>query len=173
LPTGCTPIGYGGEQVWNEPIFKAATGGAPSLLFSVPSYQSGLGLIARTTPDVAYDGAVNGGVLVYWTALGSPVWFIVGGTSAGSPQWASIVALADQANGSPLGFINPTLYTLTRPGCAARYAQDFHDITVGNNQLMGTPVGFSAAPGWDDASGLGTPNVTQLVADLAAPPTCS
>ncbi len=157
---GCTPVGYGGERVWNEPIFGAATGGAPSLLFPlVPSYQNGLGLTARTTPDVSYDGAVNGGVLVHWMALGTPIWFIVGGTSAGSPQWASIVALANQKNGAPLGFVNPMLY---------KCSGDFHDIIVGDNKLFETLGGFSAVSGWDAASGLGTPNVTKLVNDLAS-----
>src|SRR6058998_4143522 len=60
----CDAAGYGGEQVWNEPVFGAATGGAPSNLFGVPSYQSGLGLTTRTIPDVAYNAAINGGVLV-------------------------------------------------------------------------------------------------------------
>jgi subtilase family serine protease len=170
VPTGCTPTGYGAEQVWNEPAFIAATGGAPSLLFSVPSYQNGLGLTARTTPDVSYDAAINGGVLVYYTALGTPIWFIVGGTSAGSPQWASIVALANQLKGAPLGFLNPALYQV---GCSGNYRQDFHDITVGNNQLVGTPVGFSASQGWDAASGWGTPNVANLIADLVTPPSCA
>src|SRR5260370_31307389 len=85
-PPNCTPVGYGGEQVWNEPTFGAATGGAPSLFFSVPSYQSGLGLSARTTPDISYNAAVDGGVLVFWSALGTLTRFIVGGTIAGSPQ---------------------------------------------------------------------------------------
>jgi subtilase family serine protease len=155
--------------VWNEPVFSAATGGAPSVLFSLPSYQSGLGLTTRTTPDVSYDAAINGGVLVYYTALGTPIWFIVGGTSAGSPQWASIVALANQLKGAPLGFLNPTLYQV---GCSGNYRQDFHDITVGNNRLVGTPVGFSASTGWDAASGWGTPNVANLIADLVTPPAC-
>lgn len=156
----CQPVGYGGEQVWNEPVFGAATGGAPSLFFSVPSYQNGLGLATRTTPDVAYNAAVNGGVLVRWSAVPSAAGFyIVGGTSAGSPQWAAIVALANQMKGSPLGFINTALYKCP--------AGDFHDITVGDNRLNGTAVGFSAGAGWDDATGLGTPNVANLVADLA------
>jgi len=167
----CAPAGYGGERVWNEPVFGAATGGAPSLLFPVPSYQTGLALGSRTTPDVAYNAAVNGGVLVAWSAVPSAAGiYIVGGTSAGSPQWASIVALANQLKGSPVGFINPTLYNLR--SCTAHYAADFHDITVGDNRLVGTPVGFSARSGWDDATGLGTPNVANLVHDLATPPAC-
>jgi subtilase family serine protease len=169
FPTGCTPVGYGGEMVWNEPFLPAATGGAPSLLFGTPSYQGGLGLSSRTTPDVSYDAAVNGGVLVFISALGVPIWFVVGGTSAGSPQWAAIIALANQqresSGGSPLGFINPTLYKIAE---SSAYASDFHDITVGNNGLAGVLPGFSAGPGYDDASGWGTPNVANLVSDLAS-----
>jgi len=171
--SSCTPSGYGGEQVWNEPAFDAAGGGAPSLIFSTPSYQQPLGLHNRATPDVSYNAAVNGGVLVVWSAclacIGAtgPVFFIVGGTSAGSPQWAAIAALADQEAGHPLGFLNPTIYEI---GQSSHYASDFHDITVGNNMLVGTPVGFQAKTGWDDASGWGTPNVANLVQDLVSPP---
>jgi len=164
LVAPCTPAGYGGEQVWNEttPIAtpSVATGGAPSSFFSMPSYQSGLGLTTRTTPDVAYNAAISGGVLIFYSALGPTLRFIVGGTSAGSPQWAAIIALANQSKGAPLGFVNPALYQLGT--CAG----DFHDITLGNNQLAGTPVGFLAGAGWDGASGFGTPNVTKLVNDL-------
>jgi subtilase family serine protease len=163
----CTPIGYGGEQVWNEPAFGAATGGAPSLLFSVPSYQNGLGLTSRTTPDISYDAAVDGGVLVKASFLSASGYFVVGGTSAGSPQWAAIFALVDQARAaaskSPIGFANPAIYALT----SAQKASDFHDITVGNNTLAGTSIGFNAGTGYDDASGFGTPNVTNLVSDLS------
>jgi len=167
-PPNCTPVGYGGEQVWNEPSFGAATGGAPSLLFGVPSYQSGLSLTARG-PDVAYNAAINGGVLVIYGGLGVPLTFIVGGTSAGSPQWAGIIALANQAranlNKGTIGDLNPVLYGIYH---SARYAADFHDITVGNDQLVGSPVGFSAGAGYDVASGIGSPVVNQLIVDLAA-----
>jgi subtilase family serine protease len=169
VPPNCIPDGYGGEQVWNEPLFGAATGGAPSLLFGVPSYQSGLGLTARTTPDVSYNAAVNGGVLIVFSLNGTQRFFIVGGTSAGSPQWAGIIALANQARANlgkgPIGAVNPVLYSIYH---SARYATDFHDITVGNNQLVGTPVGFPSGEGFDDASGIGTPIVDQLIVDLAA-----
>ncbi|PYU28538.1 MAG: hypothetical protein DMG31_19930 [Acidobacteria bacterium] len=166
---GCTPVGYGAEQVWNEPKLGAATGGSPSLFFGVPGFQAGLGLTSRTVPDISYNAAVNGGVLVYYTALGSPTWFVVGGTSAGSPQWAAIVALANQFSASkgkgPLGYINPALYKLAE---SSAYSTDFHDMKSGNNQLAGTPVGFNAGPGYDFATGWGTPNVANLVGDLVA-----
>jgi subtilase family serine protease len=163
LPPTCPPVGYGGEQVWNEPGFVAATGGAPSLLVGVPSYQSGLGLTARG-PDVSYNAAIDGGVLV----VESPYLYFVGGTSAGSPQWAGIAALANQARAlaskGPIGDLNPVLYSIYH---SASYASDFHDITVGNDQLVGSSVGYPAGPRYDLASGLGTPNVANLVADLA------
>jgi subtilase family serine protease len=172
VPPNCVPDGYGGEQVWNEPQFGAATGGAQSLLFGVPSYQAGLGLTSRG-PDVDYNAAVDGGVLVVYGAFNlptGPVLFIVGGTSAGSPQWAAITALANEARanlGKSLigGNLNPTLYSIYH---SARYATDFHDITVGNNILVGSKVGYSATTGYDLASGIGTPIVDQLIVDIAA-----
>ena len=168
VPPSCVPDGYGGEQVWNEPSFGAATGGAQSLLFGVPSYQAGLGLTSRG-PDVDYNAAIDGGVLVVYGGFGSPVLFIVGGTSAGSPQWAGIAALANQARAKlskgTVGDLNPRLYAIYH---SANYATDFHDITVGNDQLAGTPVGYAATTGYDLASGIGSPNVATLVADLAA-----
>jgi subtilase family serine protease len=169
----CTPVGYGGEQVWNEPLIGDATGGAPSLIFGLPFYQHDLGLKSRATPDVSYNAAVDGGVFGYWSAIPSAAGFyIFGGTSAGSPQWAAIAALADQLaaqqHRGPIGFINPTLYAIGNN--PKLYQRDFHDITVGNNIVTGSPdkVGFSAGPGWDDASGWGTPNVANLVPDLVS-----
>lgn len=155
---------YGGERVWNE--YNYATGGAPSLIFAAPPYQSAMGLKMRTTPDVAYNSAINGGVLVANSSLtGTDMFFLVGGTSAAAPQWAAIFALANQAAGHPLGFVNPAIYNLAASGA---YANNFHDITVGNNKASGTPVGFTAAPGFDFATGWGTPNVANLISDLVA-----
>jgi subtilase family serine protease len=184
----CPTIGYGGEQVWNEPYFArppidptflAATGGAESIIFSAAEapFQSndGLNNARRTTPDVSYNAAVSGGVLVHFGFLlpETPFfegngWYIGEGTSAGTPQWAAIVALANQARsklGKPnLGYLNNRLYALAE---SSAYGSDFHDITVGNNQAAGTPFGYSAGPGYDIASGWGTPQVGNLVAALA------
>lgn len=159
----CTAAGYGAEEVWNEPDFAAATGGAPSLFFATPSYQSGLGLSSRNTADVSYNAAVDGGVLVFTTAFGFSAFFVTGGTSAGSPQWAAIAALANQAAGRPLGFLNNAIYTIA---AGPNYLKDFHDIAFGNNALAGTSIGFSAGIGWDQGTGVGTPNVTNLIKDL-------
>src|SRR5881397_1430900 len=168
VPPNCVPDGYGGEQIWNEPSFGAATGGAPSIIFGTPSYQSGLGLSGRG-PDVSYNAAIDGGVLVVYGGFGSPVLFIVGGTSAGSPQWAGITALANQARANagkgPIGDLNPVLYSIYH---SSRYSSDFHDITVGDDKLVGTPVGYPAGTGYDLATGIGSPVVSELIVDLAA-----
>jgi len=162
------PGGYGGEQVWNEyeeGFIPAATGGAPSILFSVPTWQQGVnGSSARTVADVSYNAAVSGGVLVFYGGDE----YLVGGTSAGSPQWAAIFAIVNQVRRShgqgPIGFANPALYRIgTNP---SQYMSDFHDITLGDNALYGG-IGFSAATGYDLPTGWGTPNVTWLVHDLA------
>jgi len=174
-PTGtevCLPVGYGGEGVWNEPAFGIATGGAPSIIFGVPPYQYGLGLTARATPDVSYNAAQSGGVIGYWSNPSGPGFYIFAGTSSGSPQWAAIAALADQLaiweHRGTIGFISPALYFIGKTPWLYRSA--FHDISVGNNIIFGSPdnVGFSATRGWDDASGWGTPNVANLVPDLVA-----
>ena len=152
--------GYGGEQVWNETFpFPGASGGAPSQIFPSPSYQSGLGYGKRTVPDVSYNASVAAGVL--GIVQGSQTTF--GGTSAATPQWAGIFAIANEqraaAGRGPLGPANPVLYA--HPG-------DFHDITVGDNIYDPTLGGFSAGPGYDLATGLGTPNVPSLLPDLVA-----
>lgn len=164
---------YGGESVWNEPQLDQATGGAPSLLFRAPSWQRPVtGYRTRTIPDVAYNAAIEGGVqIVFGSNMG-----VVGGTSAGPPQWAAIFALANQARterglGS-LGAANATLYKLAGQQMRSRDSGDsqaprlFHDIVTGNNRLDST-VGFDAAPGYDLATGWGTPDVANLVAALA------
>jgi subtilase family serine protease len=165
----CTPVGYGGEQVWNEgDIDGLGTGGAPSAIFSVPFYQHGLGLSGRGVPDVSYSAPLSGGVFGYWSAVPSAAGlYIFSGTSCGSPQWAAITALADQLSTNfhlgTLGFINPTLYFIGHNPFL--YREAFHDITVGNNAVGGTP-GFDATRGWDEASGWGTPDVSNLIQDL-------
>lgn len=168
--TNCPTIGYGGEETWNENFLPAATGGAASLLFAAPAFQSGdgSGSSARTIPDVSYNAAVSGGVLVHLSFLpGLPpggAFFIFGGTSAGSPQMASVIALANELKGSTLGYVNDKVYSIAESGA---YAADFHDITIGNNQMLGTPAGNSAGTGYDLATGWGTPNVSNFVASLA------
>jgi len=160
---------YGSEEVWNEPFLPGATGGGPSAIFPAPLWQLGLtGTSQRATPDVAYNAAVNGGVVIVIGHFHT----LMGGTSAATPQWAAIVALANELRGRqgrlPLGQATPQLYAIGRS--RGDYQPDFHDIVSGNNALGGDPTqmpGFSAGPGFDFTTGLGTPDVSKLVADLA------
>ena len=95
-------------------------------------------------------------------------WSLAGGTSASAPLWAGVIAIANQMAGHPLGFINPGLYKLSQ---SSNYTQDFHDITNGNNSVNSKGVtvpGYSAVPGWDPTTGLGTPNAEKLLPDLIA-----
>ncbi|HXZ05146.1 MAG TPA: S53 family peptidase [Ktedonobacteraceae bacterium] len=164
---------YISEIAWNEPQFNAASGGGYSVLYSRPSYQNGtVNNKGRGVPDVAYNAAVNGGVLVAISVLppgaeGFP-FHIVGGTSAGSPQWAGIVALANQIAGERLGFLNQAIYGIGR---SSSYSSSFHDILFGNNTVqlpnasgtIVTIIGFSARKGWDPVTGWGSPIVSNLV----------
>jgi len=161
------------------------SGGGFSSIFAKPSYQGTLpaGSTAigstRGVPDVAYNASSRTGVLVYDTAPGdatsglicptlnpcSAGWYVVGGTSASSPQWAALTAIADQIAGHGLGQINPTLYNLA---AGASYGTYFYDVTTGNNQTVATIPGYPATTGWDPITGLGTPNAANLVPALAA-----
>ena len=167
---------YQGETVWNDsdptlcPFnctqgMFGATGGAPSAVFSAPSYQSAAtGQAMRSTADVSYNASVYTAVLVYLGFLGpNSGFYFFGGTSEGAPQWAAITALADQAAGHSLGFLNPRLYQIAQN--PTEYAADFHDVTVGQNAFGGP--GFSAGTGYDMPTGLGSPNVANLIQTLA------
>jgi len=162
-----------------------ASGGGFSHIFDKPSYQGSLpaGSTAigatRGVPDIAYNASSRTGVLVYDTAPGdadrglvcpsgdpcSAGWYVVGGTSASAPQWAGLVAIADQLAGHGLGLINPALYTL---GSGPNYGTYFYDVTTGNNQADPSIPGYPATTGWDPVTGLGTPNAATLVPALAS-----
>jgi subtilase family serine protease len=144
----------------------SGSGGGLSAVESQPSYQSGVvtqSSTARANPDVAYDADPNTGFPVYITYGNSPLtpWLQFGGTSAGAPQWAALIAIADQGRGlAGLGSLDgatqtlPKLYSLT---------SDFNDITTGTS--TGSPH-YSAGTGYDLVTGLGTPIANKLVADL-------
>ena len=105
-------------------------------------------------------------VLVVWSLLappGNPGIGMVGGTSVGTPQWAAIEALGDQAAGHRLGLLNKALYRGGNGDDNEHAAAGaFHDITSGTNSI-GPVTGFAAAPGWDAVTGLGAPNVANLM----------
>jgi len=95
-------------------------------------------------------------------------WYDIGGTSLSCPQWAGLVAIADQLNGGGLGLINPALYKVAN---SSNYAADFFDVTVGNNtnpNVSPAVPGYPATKGWDPITGLGTPDAAKLLPDLVA-----
>jgi subtilase family serine protease len=178
-PSTCGAFAGQAEIAW------IAAGGGYSEVFGKPDYQNTLpaGSTAITShrgvPDVALQASSRTGALVYLTlppdglsglicgtAPCSTGWYDIGGTSLSSPQWAGLVALADQINGGGLGLLNPGLYRIGAD--PTRYANDFFDVTTGNNGLDPSVPGYSATPGWDPITGLGTPNAANLVPDLVA-----
>jgi subtilase family serine protease len=160
---------YVSESAWNDDF--GASGGGYSTLYKRPFYQVGAVKSKwRGVPDVSYNGDVNGGVLTVLGFLGANSGiYIFGGTSAGSPQWAGVTALADQAVYHRVGYINPILYAIgSNP---FTYHATFHDIVSGNNTFVGTDAsgnavtiqGYSTTRGWDAVTGLGSPIVSKLV----------
>src|SRR5271154_2943921 len=170
-------LGCGGTQidgndddvVWNDgtPFDKSvpggggwASGGGISEVIAVPSYQANANLPVsidsgkpgRGVPDIAMS-ATN-----YYTRVdsseGAP-----GGTSAVAPLMSALVALLNQAKQKNVGFLNPTLYANASAGVG-------HDVTAGTNAIANTVKGYSAGPGWDACSGLGTPDGTALLGKL-------
>jgi hypothetical protein len=149
---------YASESGWLD-----GTGGVSSLS-PEPSYQAAVQTTgAKSAPDVAYDANPNTGFAVL-DSYGSGGWAVVGGTSA--PQWAALVALADQARAAQgLGTLDgatgtlPTLYKLYNN--ASTYSSAFHDVTTG-----GSAPFYPAAAGYDASTGLGTPQASSVVAAL-------
>lgn len=169
LSTGGTTLtltssgNYSSESGWG------GSGGGLSAYESRPAYQSAGGLAAgaaRAVPDVAYNADPNSGVAVYdsLSYSGHSGWFQVGGTSAAAPQWAALVADANQgrqaAGQAPLANAQATLYSLA--STPAGYAANFHDVT------SGTAGANSAGSGFDLVTGLGTPIANNLVASLVS-----
>ncbi len=111
---------------------------------------------------MAYNADPNTPILVYLSFLGpqNAGFYFIGGTSEGSPQWAGIIADANQLAGYPLGFLNRKLYAI------GEESDRFHDITFGSNAFNGVP-GYSATPGWDLTTGWGTPDLDELVREMA------
>jgi subtilase family serine protease len=170
---GCDPNSnpapgtYEGEIAWNESAFGAAGGGF-SVLYGEPSFQKRAipAGTQRGVPDVAYNAAVLHGVLTYLNIPGIPVgYYLFGGTSAGSPQWAAIMAIADQLSGDNMGFINKALYRIGQ--LQMPFSVFLNDVTTGNNSFADVP-GFDAGPGWDPTTGFGSPIADHLVPLLSA-----
>jgi hypothetical protein len=148
---------YVGESAWSS------GGGGTSNQESEPAFQDSVQSTGwRETPDVSFDANPSTGVAVYDSYSGGSAtpWQRIGGTSLATPCWAALFAIADQGRvlrgGSPLDGPTQTL-----PALYALPSSDFRDITTGSN-------GFPAGPGYDEATGIGTPIANLLVPDLAS-----
>jgi subtilase family serine protease len=158
---------YSYELVWNDQ--GGAGGGGISQLFDEPDYQvaslpAGVSQQLggkRGLPDVSYNADPYTAVLIYLSYFGAEYagYYAIGGTSEGSPQWAGIVADLNQFAGEPLGFLNPALYAVSGLDQFGKYGRD---ITNGGNGLNNV-AGYYAGPGWDPASGWGTPNLVDVL----------
>jgi subtilase family serine protease len=162
------------------------SGGGFSHVFEKPAYQNTLpaGSTAigsmRGVPDIGLQASAGTGALIYLSLPpdgdsglicgSSPCstgWYDIGGTSLSCPQWAGLVAIADQINGGGLGLINPALYEVASD--PSQYAADFFDVTTGLNHDPNSDIaGYPATTGWDPITGLGTPNAANLLPDLVA-----
>jgi subtilase family serine protease len=164
--------------VWNDTALfgsPAAGGGGRSSIFARPSYQNGIAAVhlSRGFPDVSMSAAVNGAALVYLNAnaaQGAAGFYLIGGTSEASPEFAGIIAIADQMAGHGLGLINPALYAMEAAG-----APGIVDVTAGTNTVTfpqngatHTVDGFMARNGYDLSSGVGTVNAALFIPELVA-----
>ena len=151
------------ETVWNELMQdEGAGGGGISAMFTKPSYQDGVSVppsanpphrIGRGVPDVcAVADPVTGVVIMH---IDGQHLEPIGGTSAAAPLWASLIARLNQGLNARCGFLNQLLYTKFPTGV-------LHDITVGNNGA------YSAGPGWDACTGLGSPDGQKLLKALSS-----
>jgi hypothetical protein len=149
------------ESTWS------GSGGGISQYEAQPSYQKGKvpqSASMRTSPDVAYDADPYTGFPVYdsYNNGSSAPWSQFGGTSDAAPQWAALIAIADQGRVlAGLGSLDGATQTL--PMIYGMPFADFHDITSGSS--TGSP-NYSAAPGYDLTTGRGTPYANRVVANL-------
>jgi subtilase family serine protease len=171
---------YAGERAWADPYSDCwpadqfgCSGGGYSSVFARPFYQAGVAHIQgnyRALPDVAFDAGFDGGVLFH-SGVALQVYFgldpndptnffVAAGTSFGAPQWAGLTAIADQAAGHRLGWLNPAIYRLAAN--PKLYAAAFHDVTAGNNNYADL-TGYPAQSRWDAVTGWGTPNAAVLL----------
>jgi hypothetical protein len=147
--------------------FEAADKGDPGYAFCKSESSAGADAAScREVPDVSADAdEFTGGITIFIDAFGG--WNTIGGTSSAAPMWAGMLAdvnasptcKSNPATATGVGFVNPLLYSVASNATA--YAASFNDIKTGNNDPYGDSNLFQATTGYDMASGLGTPQLTQ------------
>jgi subtilase family serine protease len=153
---------------WNN--FGQAGSGGLSEVFPAPAYQSGVSSVAgnhRAIPDVSLSGSIDGGSWIYtsFPGVGGTGWNIFDGTGGATAQFDGVLAVADQLAGHSLGNVNPGLYQLGKRSQHGDRNTGLVDITQGNNSIDGIP-GYSAGPGYDLDTGLGTIDAPRFVPAL-------
>jgi subtilase family serine protease len=117
----------------------------------------------RGLPDIAYNADPSTAILIYLSFQpGQAGYYLIGGTSEGSPQWSGLIADGNQLAGHPLGFLNESLYEIGHSHDASEF---YHDVTSGNNSAAGIR-GYNAMPGWNLVTGWGSPKASNLLAQL-------
>jgi Pro-kumamolisin, activation domain len=175
--TQASALSYIPEIAWNESGAVAggsnlfATGGGASIIYAKPAFQAGPGVPAdgvRDVPDVALSSAGHDGYLIIQghTANASGL-AAVGGTSAASPSFASLMALVVQKVGAAQGNANTVFYSMGQSQSTGGPAV-YHDTTSGNNSVPGV-VGFSAGAGYDEATGWGSVDASTMVNSWPTP----
>lgn len=172
VAVGGTSLSYSGSGPRSETAWSG-TGGGTSAYTAKPSYQSvgvaGLSTFARrAVADVAFNANPSTGQFVAVMSPGSPAvkWLSIGGTSLSTPQWAGLLAVANalraQSAKAALGAPHAVLYSQIGavPGT---YAAAFADVQAGSHGSCAT---CTAKGGYDQLTGLGTPNVDGLLAAL-------
>ncbi|MDP9483181.1 MAG: S53 family peptidase, partial [Chloroflexota bacterium] len=158
-----TSGGYFSEEGWEDTLEGSGAGGGIAVREPRPAWQVAPGVDLpgstglRLIPDVAAAADPDSGFYSIWRDTDdSLVQGSIGGTSAAAPFWAGSMLLVRQAAAAagkqPPGFLAPIFYRV-----AASDPQAFHDITRGGN------LGYEAGPGWDAATGLGSPNMARLL----------
>jgi subtilase family serine protease len=148
---------YASEAGWEAPLSNAGGGGGVNRLDGAPSWQAaaGVGGGHRGMPDVSASASPDSG----WVTRDNGNWDTAGGTSAATPFWAASMLLAEEyAKKQGIKrrcFLAPILYRL-----AATHGSAFHDVRTGGNRY------YDAGPGWDYATGLGSPDVWNLARAL-------
>ena len=157
VPVRASGTGSGGEHHPHHPhedgSDAAGGSGLAAAASSGPGGASASSSGGRGVPDVAGNADPTTGYQVYADGHAQ----VVGGTSAVAPLWAALISRIAQATGQRFGLIQPALYAGITPGTDV---PGFHDITSGNNGA------YSAGPGWDACTGLGSPEGTDLLKRL-------
>jgi subtilase family serine protease len=149
---------------WSKETTWSGSSGGSSKYETEPGYQMGYQTTGkRGIPDVAYDANPSTGVPVY-SKYGFGGWVEVGGTSIGSPQWASLFAITNSMR------VAAGKKTLTQPqvNLYPDSETDYHDITSGTNGSCGAQC--TAGPGYDFVTGVGSPKANLLIPALVAAP---